>query len=142
MATAAVALVGAMVLGGVGEVEAQSGSRLCGYQTTATEPNIPGLAVAIVYEARKAETAYDKKCDEAIKKIKKKKPDSITVTLDSGRTVDVKLSWEKVEKKDCGHVGKNFEGEGISQDICEHMKANHAYKIVKTPGQAATFEKL
>lgn len=137
---AATLIIGAPVVGS-SDAAAQSGSRLCGFKTIATEPPIPGLAIAIVYEARKARWAYTKECDTAIDKIRKKRPTSISHTLADGRTIIVRLTWEKVRKATCESVGQSFQGEGIGSDICDHMKALEAYKVIKAPGQAATFEK-
>ena len=135
------ALTCATLMLGAGNAAAQSGSRLCGFKTTGTEPAIPGFAVAIVYEARTARWSYTKECDEAIDRIRKKRPDYISHTLPNGESITVKLIWKKVRKDSCESVGKDFAGEGIGNDICDHMKARKAYTVVKAPGQAASFEK-
>ena len=133
------------------EAYAQPGSRLCGWQTSAVttkEGNKPlnDVHVAIVYEARKAEVAYDKKCDEAIKKIKKKLPKSMDIDVPvKGKTakMTVLLTWKEVKKATCESVGANFDGQGVPKDICDKMGANHAYQWVKKSAtEAATSTKV
>ena len=143
------------------EAYAQPGSRLCGWQTSAVttkEGNKPlnDVHVAIVYEARKAEVAYDKtrkaeaaydkKCVEAIKKIGKKLPRSIDIDVPvKGKTakMTVLLTWKQVRKATCESVGANFDGQGVPKDICDKMGANHAYQWVKKSAtEAATATKF
>jgi hypothetical protein len=129
------------------EAYAQSGSRLCGWQTKSVKTQVGNqemkdVHVAIVYEARKAQATYNKRCDEAIKKIKKKLPKTMDVVVNN-RTVTLVLEWSKVHKKTCESVGDKLKGQGVPKDICDKMKANEAYKWVKKSStEAATKEKM
>ena len=128
------------------EAHAQSGSRLCGWQTKSVktlvgDKEMSDVHVAVVYEARKAEVFYSKKCDEAISQIKEKLPKNMDVEV-KNKTVTLVLEWEKVEKKACESVGAKLEGQGVPKDICKKMEANEAYKwIKKSSTEAATSEK-
>ena len=129
------------------EAHAQSGSRLCGWQTKSVKTQVGGkemrgVRVAIVYEARKKEIAYKKKCDTAISKIKKKLPKTMDVTVQN-KKVKLVLEWAEVKRKSCESVGANFQGQGVPKDICDKMKANEAYKWVKKSStEAATSQKM
>lgn len=132
------------------DANAQPGSRLCGWQTSSVmapgNKPMPAVHVALVYEARQKEAAYDKKCDEAIKKMKGQLPKTMDVPMTvQGKptTVTLALQWKEVKKASCESVGASFAGQGVPKDICDKMGANQAFKFVKSsPDKAATIEKL
>jgi hypothetical protein len=147
---------------------AQSGSRLCGWQTSSVKTKVgdkvlKDVHVAIVYEARSAELLYTMKCSKAIESIKKKLPKSITVDVslpaeggddkkrlsNTGSTtpktqkMTLMLKWKKVEKATCESVGAKFDGQGVPKDICDKMKANNAYQwMKKSSTEKATVKKV
>lgn len=131
------------------ESYAQSGSRLCGWKTKTVKTQIgnmdvtPGFHFAIVYEARTAEAAYTRKCDEAISKIEKELPKTMNVPFPSGKgTLTILLEWEKVRKKSCESVGGKFQGQGVPKDICDKMAANNTYLWSKMHPKAAVSKKM
>ena len=120
---------------------AQSGSRLCGYYTTSgthadgTKVDYPRIAV--LYEARKAESSYTARCDDALSQIRKIRPSHIYV---DGKKV--LLNWQRARKSTCESVGQKFEGQGFPRDICDKMSANDGYMIIKRSAAAmATIKK-
>lgn len=150
VATGIVALAACYAIMLPGDANAQPGSRLCGWETSAvTGPGnrpVPGVHVALVYEARQKEAAYDKKCSEAIKKMKGNLPKTMAVPVTTqGKTTNVTmtLQWKEVKKASCESVGDVFAGHGVPKDICDKMGANQAFKIVKASAdKPATFEKM
>ena len=149
-AAAGVAALAAFCMTLPTDAQAQPGSRLCGWQTSSVmapgNKPMPTVHVALVYEARQKEAAYDKKCDEAIKKMKGQLPKTMNVPMTvQGKqtTVPLTLQWKEVKKATCESVGASFAGQGVPQDICDKMGANQAFKFVKSsPDKAATIEKL
>lgn len=149
-AAAGVAALAAFCMTLPTDAQAQPGSRLCGWQTSSVmapgNKPMANVHVALVYEARQKEAAYDKKCDEAIKKMKGQLPKTMNVPVTAqGKTTNVPLTlqWKEVKKATCESVGKSFAGQGVPQDICDKMGANQAFKFVKSsPDKAATIEKL
>ena len=101
---------------------AQSGSRLCGYYTTSgthadgTKVDYPRIAV--LYEARKAESSYTARCDDALSQIRKIRPSHIYV---DGKKV--LLNWQRARKSTCESVGQKFEGQGFPiKDIDDYVE--------------------
>jgi len=116
-----------------GQASAQSGSRLCGYVSIG-----PALKIGLLYEARTKDASYSKQCSTAISEfwdaIKK------DATLSA-------LTWEKISKKSCEHVGKlglayTQSSGNLKNDICDKMTAKKAYKVMKQGTQPTTFERL
>lgn len=107
-------------------VEAQSGSRLCGWIAIET-PQKMGL----LYEARKSEAMYDMKCDAAVSSFMQK--------INANPQLKA-MKWEKVHKATCESVGqKGFINAGESPDICEKMKANKPYQVTKAGSASAVY---
>lgn len=149
-AAAGVAALAAFCMIVSADAQAQPGSRLCGWQTSSVmapgNKPMSSVHVALVYEARQKEAAYDKKCDEAIKKMKGQLPKTMDVPMTvQGKTTTVPLTlqWKEVKKASCESVGASFAGQGVPKDICDKMGANQAFKFVKSSAdKAATIERL
>ena len=107
--------------------QAQSGSRLCGHVAIETPTKI-----GLLYEARYDDALYQKKCEEAIQE---------TMNKIIGNKQLKTMKWKKIERFTCEAVGNmGFINPGQSPDICDNMKAEQGYKVMKQGKENATYE--
>ncbi len=132
--TCALAIVGIGVLtASAGVANAQSGSRLCGWVAVET-----AVKIGLLYEARQNDASYTKQCDTAISEFEDE------IKKDAQLSA---MTWTKIRKKSCEHVGKlglayTQSSGNLKNDICNKMEAKKTYKVLKQGNAATTFTKL
>lgn len=128
------------------DVSAQSGSRICGWKTTdessyedGSKPKDFGMAIIAEIGGKKNKTD----CDITTKSAKKYVNLLATVIeKKTGKTIF--LHWKHMRLQTCENFARvnnvKLDGQGIKQDICDHIPRHQGFQITKPDAQTkATF---